>query len=89
LNCCAVPGAGAPRRRVVRAGTLGRWFRRRWHACGGAIAHPFKAALAQFIVDTESAAPGCPRGGRPVDALYELAQGRAPRPPAGPTRPCS
>ncbi|HRH75247.1 MAG TPA: ATP-dependent helicase, partial [Zoogloea sp.] len=72
----------AARRRVVlRAGTLGRWFRRR-HGMpvDGAIAHPFNAALAQFIVDTESAAPGCPRVAADlVDALYEFGAGtRAP-----------
>lgn len=77
----------AARRRVVLcAGTLGRWFRRR-HALelDAAIAHPFKAALAQFIVDTESAAPGCERVvGDLIDALYEFGAGG--RAPAG-TRP--
>ncbi|MBK6653948.1 MAG: RecQ family ATP-dependent DNA helicase [Zoogloea sp.] len=71
----------ARRRVVLRAGALGRWFRRR-HGMpvDGAIPHPFKAALAQFIVDTESAAPGCPRvAAELVDALYEFGAGtRAP-----------
>lgn len=71
----------ARRRVVLRAGTLGRWFRRR-HGMpvDGAVAHPFKAALAQFILDTESAAPGCPRvAAELVDALYEFGAGtRAP-----------
>ena len=68
----------ASRRRVVlRAGTLGRWFRRR-HGLDldAAIAHPFKAALAQFILDTESAAPGRERVvGDLIDALYEFGAG--------------
>ncbi|WP_018989344.1 RecQ family ATP-dependent DNA helicase [Aromatoleum toluclasticum] len=50
----------ARRRRVLlRSGVLSRWFRRRFHASpDGLIAHPQRAALAQFIADAESAAPG-------------------------------
>ena len=77
----------ARRRRVLlRAGALARWFRCRFGtAAEGFIDHPCRAALAQFIVDTESAAPG---GERVVDdlieALYDFgAVGR----PAGDSRP--
>ncbi|AKU10038.1 ATP-dependent DNA helicase, RecQ family [Azoarcus sp. CIB] len=52
--------SNARRRRVlVRVGVLSRWFRRRFHAPpDGLIDHPYRAALAQFISDAESAAPG-------------------------------
>ncbi|MCK0510027.1 UvrD-helicase domain-containing protein [Aromatoleum buckelii] len=52
--------SNARRRRVlVRAGVLSHWFRRRFHAPpNGLNEHPYRAALAQFIVDAESAAPG-------------------------------
>lgn len=47
------------RRVLVRAGVLARWFRRRYHTPpDGLIEHPYRAALAQFIVDAASAAPG-------------------------------
>lgn len=46
------------RRVLVRAGVLGRWFRLRFKSSpSGCIEHPQRAALAQFIQDTESAAP--------------------------------
>jgi ATP-dependent DNA helicase RecQ len=50
----------ARRRRVlVRSGVLTRWFHRRFHTPpDGLIEHPYRAALAQFICDAESAAPG-------------------------------
>ena len=46
----------APNTRILlRAGALARWFRRRFRRpADGAIDHPFEAALAHFIVDTES-----------------------------------
>ena len=50
-----------PRKRVVlRAGSLARWFAH----CFGLrtddwIAHPYLAALAQLITETQAAAPGC------------------------------
>lgn len=49
----------APRRRMLlRAGALGRWFRMRYRcAADSYIAHPCRAALAQFISDSE-AMPG-------------------------------
>ncbi|WP_230411857.1 RecQ family ATP-dependent DNA helicase [Denitromonas iodatirespirans] len=47
------------RRVLIRSGALSRWFRWRFRmALDGLIRHPYRAALAQFIVDTESAAPG-------------------------------
>ncbi|HJV25659.1 MAG TPA: ATP-dependent helicase, partial [Aromatoleum sp.] len=50
----------AKRRRVlIRSGVLSRWFRRRFHAQpDGLIEHPQRAALAQFINDADSTAPG-------------------------------
>ena len=78
---------GTRRRRVlVRAGALVRWFRRRFRtAPEGLIDHPCRAALAQFIVDTESAAPGRERVVDDlIEALYDFgAVGR----PAGDPRP--
>ncbi|MGD9871831.1 MAG: RecQ family ATP-dependent DNA helicase, partial [Thauera sp.] len=80
-------GRSARRRRVlVRAGALARWFRRRFRtAPEGFIDHPCRAALAQFIVDTESAAPGRERVVDDlIEALYDFgAVGR----PAGDPRP--
>lgn len=68
----------APRGRVLlRAGALARWFRRRYRLqLNGPIAHPFQAALAQFILDTESAAPGCERVlADLIESLYEFGAG--------------
>ncbi|ADC64076.1 ATP-dependent DNA helicase, RecQ family (plasmid) [Allochromatium vinosum DSM 180] len=67
----------AKRRVLVRARTLSRWFRRRYGLpVDGLIEHPFRAALAQFIAETESAAP---EGRRVVEdlieALYEFGSG--------------
>ena len=80
-------GRSARRRRVlVRAGALARWFRCRFGtAPEGFIDHPCRAALAQFIVDTESAAPGRERVVDDlIEALYDFgAVGR----PAGDPRP--
>ena len=50
------------RRVLVRPRLLSRWFRRRFHARRRADRAPCRAALAQFIVDAESAVPG--RAGR-------------------------
>ncbi len=76
------------RRVVIRSGSLARWFRRRFGvSTTGLIHHPCIAALAQFIDDTESAAPS---GELVVDdlveALYEFGAigkpGGEPRPNA-------
>ncbi|HRP96570.1 MAG TPA: RecQ family ATP-dependent DNA helicase [Rhodocyclaceae bacterium] len=68
----------AARTRVLlRSGALGRWFRRR-HGLpvDGLIQHPFLAALAQFIIETESAAPGCELVVADlIEALYEFGAG--------------
>ncbi len=46
-------------RMLLKSGVLSRWFRRHFGLpADGVIDHPFRAALAQFINDTESAAPG-------------------------------
>jgi ATP-dependent DNA helicase RecQ len=49
----------AGRRRVlIRSGALSRWFRHHFKiSTDGLIDHPYLTALAQFINDTESAAP--------------------------------
>ena len=71
-------GRDAPRKRVVlRCGALARWFRRRhglrlqdW------IAHPFLAALAQFIEEAETAAPGYELVADDlIEMLYEFGAG--------------
>ncbi|NMG42507.1 RecQ family ATP-dependent DNA helicase [Aromatoleum toluvorans] len=47
------------RRVLIRSGVLSRWFRCRFHiAPDGFIEHPQRAALAQFINDVDSTAPG-------------------------------
>jgi ATP-dependent DNA helicase RecQ len=47
------------RRVLIRSGVLWRWFRRRFQVPpDGLIDHPYRAALAQFILDTESVASG-------------------------------
>jgi ATP-dependent DNA helicase RecQ len=47
------------RRVLIRSGILSRWFRCRFHAPpNGFIDHPQRAALAQFINDADSTAPG-------------------------------
>ena len=68
----------APNTRILlRAGALARWFRRRFRRpADGAIDHPFEAALAHFIVDTESTAPGSPRVvAELVESVYEFGAG--------------
>lgn len=74
------------RRVLVRAGALGRWFRLRFKiALNSRIEHPQHAALAQFIDDTESSAPGAELVADDIiEALYDFgASGRT----AGDTRP--
>lgn len=67
-----------PRHRVIlKAGTLSRWFRGRFgKAVGELNSHPAQAALAQFIVECESAAPGSERVVADlVEGLYEFGTG--------------
>jgi len=68
----------AARNRVLlRSGTLSRWFRRRFQqSVVDLIDHPHRAALAQFIVECESAAPGAERVVFDlIDMLYEFGAG--------------
>lgn len=68
----------AKRSRVLlRSGTLSRWFRRRYGvAVDSLIEHPFRAALAQFIVDCESAAPGTEQITQNlIESLYDFRAG--------------
>ncbi len=68
----------AKRSRVLlRGGSLSRWFRRRYGvAVDGLIEHPFRAALAQFIVECESAAPSSEHVVPDViESLYEFGSG--------------
>lgn len=65
------------KRQLLRWGALSRWFRRRYRTTiGELIAHPYRAALAQFIQDMESAVPGSPHVVSDViEALYEFGSG--------------
>ncbi|WP_295401471.1 ATP-dependent helicase [uncultured Thiocystis sp.] len=62
---------------LLRAGTLSRWFRRRYGVTIDAlIEHPFRAALAQLISEIEWAVPGGERVVADlIDALYEFGPG--------------
>lgn len=65
----------APKRRVLlRSGTLGRWFRRRYPASGGNTErHPWRQALARFIASIEDCAPNTERVvGEIIEELYEF-----------------
>jgi ATP-dependent DNA helicase RecQ len=68
----------AGRHRVLlRSGTLTRWFHRRFaHRVDDLIEHPQRAALAQFILECESAAPGAERVVFDlIELLYEFGAG--------------
>lgn len=67
----------ARNRVLLRSGTLSRWFRRRFgQSVDELIEHPQRAALAQFIVECESAAPGAERVVFDlIDMLYEFGAG--------------
>jgi len=67
----------ARNRVLLRSGTLSRWFRRRFRqSVDELIEHPQRAALAQFIVECESAAPGAERVVFDlIDMLYEFGAG--------------
>jgi ATP-dependent DNA helicase RecQ len=75
------------RRVTLRSGALGRWFRRRFGVDAKAwIAHPARAALAQFITEREAIAPGYEQVADDlIDALYEFDAG--PRAPDLPNAP--
>jgi len=62
---------------VLKPDTLARWFRRRFKCdVGELIDHPAQAALAQFILESDAAAPGCERVVSDlIEALYEFGSG--------------
>ncbi|ANE55016.1 RecQ family ATP-dependent DNA helicase [Methylomonas sp. DH-1] len=68
---------GRKPRLLLRWGALSRWFRRRYRqAVTAEIAQPYRALLAQFIAEAESAAPGCQLvAANLLDALYEFSSG--------------
>ncbi|MGX2040255.1 UvrD-helicase domain-containing protein [Methylocaldum sp. MU1018] len=62
---------------LLRSGTLSRWFRRCYGvAVDSPIEHPFRAALARFTIDCESAAPGSEQVTHNlIESLYEFGSG--------------
>lgn len=62
---------------LLRSGSLSRWFRRRYKtAVDSLIEHPQRAALAQFIVECESVAPGSEHiVHNLIESLYEFGSG--------------
>lgn len=62
---------------ILKPGTLSRWFKGRFGKSVGELnSHPVQAALAQFIVECESAAPGSERVVVDlIEALYEFGTG--------------
>lgn len=62
---------------LLRGGTLSRWFRRRYGtAVDSLIEHPQRAALAQFIVECESVAPGSEQVVQNlIESIYEYGSG--------------
>ncbi|MBV2234422.1 MAG: RecQ family ATP-dependent DNA helicase [Sterolibacterium sp.] len=62
---------------LLRNGALSRWFRRRHgHPLDGLIEHPQQAALAQFIIECETAAAGSALVTHNlIEALYEFGAG--------------
>jgi ATP-dependent DNA helicase RecQ len=64
-------------RAVLRYGALSRWFRHRYRqGVDDLIEHPYRAMLAQFIIDCETIAPDCRHViGNLIEALYEFRSG--------------
>lgn len=64
-------------RLLLRYGLLSRWFSRRYRLqVNDLIEHPYRAMLAQFIMECESTAPGCQlRVTDVIDAIYEFRSG--------------
>lgn len=62
---------------LLRCGALSRWFSRRYRRqVTDLIEHPYQAMLAQFIIECESAMPGCSLVVADVlEALYEFRSG--------------
>jgi ATP-dependent DNA helicase RecQ len=67
----------ARRRVLLRSGTLSRWFRRRFGmTVDSLIEHPQRALLAQFIVESESIAPGSEQVVQDlIESIYEFGSG--------------
>lgn len=65
---------------LIRWGALSRWFRKRYRqTVNELIEPPYRAMLAQFIIDCESIAPGCQQVITDViEALYEFRTGNQP-----------
>ncbi len=63
---------------LLRAGALSRWFRRRYRMpADSLIGHPWRAALARFIVESESGAPGCEQVVPDlIESIHEFGSGR-------------
>ena len=59
---------------LLRSGTLSRWFRWRYGiGVDGLIEHPFRAALAQFILDSDTVDPEREQAIQNlIEALYEF-----------------
>jgi len=64
-------------RLLLRWGSLSRWFKRRYRQkVDDLIEHPYRAMLAQFIIESESAVPGCQQVvSNIIEALYEFDSG--------------
>jgi ATP-dependent DNA helicase RecQ len=62
---------------LLRNGTLSRWFRRRYRvAVDSLIEHPYRAALAQFIIESESVTPGSEQVVQNlIESVYEFESG--------------
>ena len=75
------------RRVLVRPRLLSRWFRRRFHAPPEADRAPCRAALAQFIVDAESAVPGASWSSTTPSNLYDFGAIGKPSADARPNAP--
>lgn len=64
-------------RLILRNGTLSRWFKRLYGiSVDSLIEHPFQAALAQFIIESESISPeGEQVAQNLIESLYEFGSG--------------
>ncbi|MBM3351308.1 MAG: RecQ family ATP-dependent DNA helicase [Betaproteobacteria bacterium] len=62
---------------ILRSGTLSRWFRRLYGiSVDSLIEHPLQAALAKFIIESESISPGSEQVAQNlIESLYEFGAG--------------
>ena len=74
---------------LLRAHTLSRWFARYFgHRVDTPTENPQRSAVAQFIQESESAAPGAQRvAGDLIEAMYEFKSGRSATMPDTPFDP--